>query len=1107
MQKVFVAGMPVTPQVIEMGEPPSARGCPREREGGGALNRNTRRLRRDRDTRMDFSKFFIDRPIFAAVLSIVIFAAGLIAIPLLPISDYPNVVPPTVQVTATYPGANPKVIAETVATPLEESINGVEDMMYLKSVAGSDGVLQTTVTFRPGTDPDDATVRVQNRVAQALARLPEEVRRQGVTTQKRATDLTLVVHLHSPSGKYDTLYMRNYALLHIRDELARLPGVGQAVLFGAGDYAMRVWIDPGETASRGLTAGDIVRAVREQNVQVSAGQLGAEPMPNGSEFLTLISAQGRLRTEEEFGRIVIKTGADGQVTRLSDVARIELGASDYALRALLDNKQAVAIPIFQAPGSNAIEVSDAVRAKMTELAERFPEGLAWEQVYDTTIFVRDSIKAVVTTLMEAVLLVVLVVILFLQTWRASIIPLIAVPVSIVGTFAALYVLGFSINTLTLFGLVLAIGIVVDDAIVVVENVERNIEEGRSPLAAAHQAMKEVSGPIIAIALVLCAVFVPMAFLTGVTGQFYKQFAVTIAISTVISAINSLTLSPALAARLLRDHAAPKDAPSRVIERLFGWVFRPFNRFFKRNSERYQGAVSRMQSTRGRVFAVYATLLVLAGLMFEWVPGGFIPIQDKLYLIGAVRMPEGASITRTEAMARKIGEIALNTEGVAHAVGFPGFNPLQRTNSPNTAAVFFPLKAPHERSRSATEIAAELNGKFAELQEGFAFALMPPPIFGLGSGSGYSLYVQDRAGLGYGDLQNAAKALAGAIGQTPGMRRPISSYQANVPQLDAEVDRVKAQAQGVGLTELFETLQVYLGSAYVNDFNRFGRTYRVIAQGDGPYRDGVEDIANLRARNDRGEMVPIGSMVKVSQTYGPDPVIRYNGYPAADLTGEIDTAQISSAQAIDRVTEIAAKVLPNGIDFEWTDLTYQQVTQDGTALVVFPLAVLLVFLVLAALYESWTLPLAVILIVPMCMLSALLGVKFTGGDNNTFVQVGLVVLMGLACKNAILIVEFARELEIQGKGTIEAALEACRLRLRPIVMTSVAFIAGTVPLVLSHGAGAEVRSVTGITVFAGMLGVTLFGLFLTPVFYVALRKLVTRRRPVIQPSLPLEVSHA
>ncbi|WP_202845113.1 efflux RND transporter permease subunit [Luteimonas saliphila] len=1040
---------------------------------------------------MDFSKFFIDRPIFAAVLSIVIFAAGLISIPLLPIGEYPEVVPPSVVVRTVYPGANPKVISETVATPLEEAITGVEDMMYVKSVAGSDGVLQLTVTFRPGTDPDDATVKVQNRVSQALARLPEDVRRQGVTTQKQSPVFLMVVHLTSEDGNYDSLYLRNYMRLHVKDELARIAGVGDAQLFGGGDYAMRLWLDPDKIASRGLTAGDVLRAVREQNVQVSAGQLGAEPMPNGSDFLLPINARGRLESVEEFGDIVLASGSGGEIVRLRDVARIELAAGDYTLRARLDGKNAAAIGIFQAPGANALEIRDAVVAKMDELRPSLPPGVEIQSIYDTTIFVRDSIKSVITTLLEAVLLVVLVVILFLQTWRASIIPLLAVPVSIVGTFAVLNLLGFSINTLTLFGLVLAIGIVVDDAIVVVENVERHIEEGAQPLEAAHLAMREVSGPIVAITLVLCAVFVPMAFLDGVTGQFYKQFAVTIAVATAISGLNSLTLSPALAAKLLKAHDAPKDAPTRLIDRLFGWLFRPFNRFFGRSAERYQGAVSRALGRRGAVFVVYAVLLAGAGLMFKTVPAGFIPVQDKLYLIAGVKMPEGASIERTDATLKRMAEIAKEVEGIESEVAFPGLNPLQFTNTPNNGVVFFTLTPFSERSRTAEEITAELNQKFGAIQEGFTFAFMPPPIQGLGNGSGWSLFVEDRTRLGYGALQDAVQAFQGAAAQTPGLGFPITSYQANVPQLDAEVDRVKAKAQGVPLTELFETLQVYLGSAYVNDFNMFGRTWQVIAQADGGFRDEVTDIAGLRTRNVAGDMVPIGSMVDVRQTYGPDPVIRFNGYPAADLLGEADPRVLSSGEAMATVTELAQQVLPTGMGIDWSDLSYQQATQGGAALVVFPLAVLLAFLVLAALYESWTLPLAVILIVPMTMLAALFGVWLTGGDNNVFVQVGLVVLMGLACKNAILIVEFARELELQGKGIVEAALEACRLRLRPIIMTSVAFIAGTVPLVLSSGAGAEVRSVTGITVFAGMLGVTAFGLFLTPVFYVALRKLANR----------------
>ena len=804
---------------------------------------------------MDFSRFFIDRPIFAAVLSILIFITGLIAIPLLPVSEYPDVVPPSVQVRAEYPGANPKVIAETVATPLEEAINGVENMMYMKSVAGSDGVLVTTVTFRPGTDPDQAQVQVQNRVAQAEARLPEDVRRLGITTQKQSPTLTLVVHLFSPGGKYDSLYMRNYATLKVKDELARLPGVGQIQIFGSGEYAMRVWLDPNKVAARGLTASDVVTAMQEQNVQVSAGQLGAEPLPKESDFLISINAQGRLHTEDEFGNIVLKTTQDGTVVRLRDVARVEMGSGSYALRSQLNNKDAVGIGIFQSPGANAIDLSNAVRAKMDELSTRFPDDMKWAAPYDPTVFVRDSIRAVVQTLLEAVVLVVLVVILFLQTWRASIIPLIAVPVSVVGTFSILYLLGFSLNTLSLFGLVLAIGIVVDDAIVVVENVERNIEEGLAPLAAAHQAMREVSGPIIAIALVLCAVFVPMAFLSGVTGQFYKQFAVTIAISTVISAINSLTLSPALAALLLKPHGAPKDFPTRLIDRLFGWIFRPFN----------------------------------------------------------------------DAVIRKMSEIGMNTEGVDYAVAFPGLNALQFTNTPNTGTVFFGLKPFDQRKHTAAEINAEINAKIAQIQQGFGFSILPPPILGLGQGSGYSLYIQDRAGLGYGALQNAVNTMSGAIMQTPGMHFPISTYQANVPQLDVQVDRDKAKAQGVSLTDLFGTLQTYLGSSYVNDFNQFGRTWRVMAQADGQFRDSVEDIANLRTRNSQGEMVPIGSMVKITTTYGPDPVIRYNGYPAADLIGDADPRVLSSAQAMTQLDGMSKQILPNGMNIEWTDLSFQQAT--------------------------------------------------------------------------------------------------------------------------------------------------------------------------------------
>lgn len=1036
---------------------------------------------------MNFSRFFVDRPIFAAVLSIIMLAVGAISIPLLPISEYPEVVPPSVQVRTVYPGANPKEIAETVATPLEEAINGVEDMMYFKSVAGSDGVLQMTITFRPGTDAEEATVRVQNRVSQALARLPEAVRRQGVTTQKQSPTFLMVVHLVSPDQRYDTLYLRNYARLHVRDQLARILGVGEAQVFGGGDYAMRAWIDPDKAAARGLTASDIVNAIREQNVQVSAGQLGAEPI-GSSDFLTLINAKGRLSTPEEFGNIVLKAGSNGEILQLKDVARLEMGAGDYTLRSQLDGQDAVGIGIFQSPGANALDIRDQVIATMDELSTQFPAGVEYRAVYDTTLFVTDSIHSVIQTLVEAIILVVLVVTLFLQTWRASIIPLLAVPVSVIGTFAVLYVLGYSINTLTLFGLVLAIGIVVDDAIVVVENVERNIEAGLHPKAAAHQAMKEVSGPIIAIGLVLCAVFIPMAFLSGVTGQFYRQFAVTIAISTVISTINSLTLSPALSAMLLKPHDAKPDRLTRIMNACLGWLFRPFNRFFNASAHRYQGTVSRSLHRRGAVFVIYLLLLGATGFMFKSVPSGFIPIQDKMYLIAGVKLPEGASIERTDALLSQVVQLAQSTEGVAHAIAFPGLNALQFTNTSNTGLVFLTLTPFEQRTRTAEAINAEISQKIASLKEGIAFSFMPPPILGLGNGSGYQMFIEDRAGLGFGPLQETVNALQGHIMQTPGMTYPITSYQANVPQLDAEVDRLKAKAQGVAITDLFATLQTYLGSTYVNDFNRFGRTWQVIAQADAPYRDSIEDIARLRTRNADGEMVPIGSMVNIQQSFGPDPVLRYNGYPGADLAGEADPRILSSTQAMDQLQVMADKLLPTGMHLEWTDLSYQQATQGHAALVVFPLAVLLVFLVLAALYESWTLPLAVILIVPMCMLSALLGVWYAQGDVNIFVQVGLVVLIGLACKNAILIVEFARELEFEGHSVTAAALEACRLRLRPIIMTSITFTAAVVPLVLSEGAGAEVRQALGVAVFAGMLGVTLFGLFLTPVFYVALRKL-------------------
>jgi multidrug efflux pump len=1041
---------------------------------------------------LDLSRFFVDRPIFAAVVSILIFVAGLLAIPILPITEYPNVVPPTVQVRAVYPGADPRTISETVAAPLEEAINGVENMIYMKSVAGSDGVMVLNVTFRIGTDIDIAQVQVQNRVSQALQRLPGDVRNLGVTTTKQSPTLTMVVHLVSPKGTYDVTYLRNYAVIRIKDEIARLPGVGQTAIFGSGDYAMRIWLDPSRAAELGVSASDIVLALRQQNLQVSAGSIGGPPQTEVADFQLSINAPGRLVTEEQFGDVVLKVGARGEVVRLRDLATVSLGVNEYALRSLLDNKAAVAIPIFESPGANSIALSDTVRAKMTELARSFPEDVTWEVAYDPTVFVRSSIRSVISTLLEAVGLVVIVVILFLQTWRASIIPLVAVPVSIVGTFACLWLLGYSINVLTLFGMVLAIGIVVDDAIVVVENVERNIENGLAPLAAAHQAMSEVSGPIVAIALVLAAVFVPISFLGGITGEFYRQFAVTITISMFISAINSLTLSPALSALLLRPHGAPKDGLTRLMDRIFGGIFRPFNRAFAWAAGRYGQQVTGSLKRPARMLLAYCGLLLLAVVAFRAVPGGFIPTQDKAYLFGVVKLPEGASLDRTEAMVRKVSQIALETDGVRNAVAFPGLNALQFTNTPNTATIFFGLDDFSERSRSAEEIAGELSMRFSgELREGLAFAFMPPPILGLGNAAGYEMYLQDRSSAGYGALNQQVQALSGRLMSTPGFGFPATSYQSNVPQLSAQVDRTQAQKQGVLIPDLYETMQLYLGSQYINDFNLFGRTFQVYAQAAPEYRDQASDLRWLHARNRDGTMVPLAGMVQLKPSFGPDPVIRYNGYPAADLQGAADPAVVSSSEAIATVGQFAREMLPNGMSFEWTGLTYQQVSQGNAGLLVFPLCVLLVLMVLAALYESWSLPFSVILIVPMCLLFALGGVWITGGDNNVFVQIGLVVLMGLACKNAILIVEFARELEGQGRSPVQAAIEASRLRLRPIVMTSFAFIAGVVPLVLASGAGAEVRNVMGVTVLAGMLGVTLFGLYLTPVFYSAIRRRTLR----------------
>jgi len=1047
---------------------------------------------------MNISRFFVDRPVFAGVLSVLIVVAGLIGMRALPISEYPEVVPPSIVVRATYPGANPKVIAETVATPLEEQINGVENMLYMSSQATSDGVMTLTVTFKLGTDPDKAQQLVQNRVSQAEPRLPAEVRSLGVSTVKSSPDLMMVVHLVSPGNRYDLTYLRNYAVLNIKDRLARIEGVGQVQIFGAGDYSMRIWIDPQKAAEHDLAASDISNAMREQNVQAAAGTIGASPSPNGVDLQLNVNAQGRLSTPEEFGNIIVKSGSNGEITRLRDVARVELGAADYALRSLLDGESAVAIPVFQAPGSNAITISDQVAATMQDLQKAMPDGVKYEIVYDTTEFVRASIDKVIDTLLEAIALVVIVVILFLQTWRASIIPLIAVPVSIIGTFAVMYVFGFSINALSLFGLVLAIGIVVDDAIVVVENVERNIENGLSPREATYRAMKEVSGPIIAIALVLVAVFVPLAFISGLSGQFYRQFALTIAISTVISAINSLTLSPALAALLLKDHHAPKDWLTRGMDKVLGSFFRGFNRAFGAASNGYGKGVGGLLNRKSIVMVVYMLLAGATYAMFNAVPGGFVPAQDKQYLIGFAQLPDAASLDRTEDVIKRMSDIAMQQPGVEHAIAFPGLSINGFTNSSNAGVVFVALSPFEERTTpelSGGAIAMALNQKFGAVQDAFIAMFPPPPVNGLGTTGGFKMQIEDRAGFGYQTLDEVTKAFLGKAYQTPELAGLFSSFQINVPQLYADLDRAKAEQLGVSVTDVFETLQIYLGSLYVNDFNAFGRTYSVRVQADAKFRSQAEDIGQLKVRSSNGQMIPLSALLKVNATTGPERTTRYNGFLSADINGG-PAPGFSSGEAQAAIERIASETLPSGISFEWTDLTYQQILAGSSGLLVFPLALLLVYLVLAAQYESLTLPLAIIMIVPMGVLAAMTGVWLTGGDNNIFTQIGLIVLVGLSAKNAILIVEFARELEFEGRSPVAAAIEASRLRLRPILMTSLAFIMGVVPLVISTGAGAEMRAAMGVAVFSGMIGVTIFGIFMTPVFYVLVRKL-SGNRPLIQ----------
>ena len=1052
---------------------------------------------------MGFSQFFVSRPIFASVLSVFVFIAGLIAMFNLPISEYPEVSPPSVSVEASFPGANPQVIAETVATPLEEAINGVDNMLYMKSLSTADGRLSLTVTFDIGTDPDLAQQLVQNRVTRAEPRLPDITRQLGVTVNKSAPDLTMVVHILSPTERYDDLYLRNYATINIQDQLAKIQGIGNVAIFGSGEYAMRIWLNPQAIAELDLTASEVVEAIRSQNIQVSAGVIGGPPYEEGAQVQMPIRTKGRLETPEEFADIIIKAEENGAVTRLKDIARVEQDSQTYALRSSLNNKPAVGIGIFAASGSNALQISDNVEAAMEKVKKDFPDGLDYQIVYNPTKFVKSSIKSVIRTLFEAVFLVVLVVIVFLQTWRASIIPFLAVPVSIVGTFAFMLLLGFTINVLTLFGLILAIGVVVDDAIVVVENVERNISEGKPPYEATVQAMKEVTGPIIATSLVLISVFIPISFISSLSGQFYKQFAVTIAIATVISTFVALTLSPSMSALLLKDKAAKKDILEKIISGLFGWFFRIFNAAFSRASNAYGRAVCFFTRKRIIMLTLYVVFMGLTVFMFRLVPGGFIPLQDKQYLIAFAQLPQGSTLNRTQEVIDEMSEIALEQEGVAAAVAFAGLSVNGFVTSSSGGIVFITLDDFEDREGRmdlyGPAIAGQLMGRLSQIEEAFVAVFPPPPVMGLGTLGGFAAQIQDRRNVGFEELSRVTQDVVQKANEDPALTGVVSFYNVNFPQLYAELDRDKASRLGLSIEEIYRTMQVYLGSLYINDFNLYGRTYQVIAQADTQYRSSPEDIKRLYTRNAAGEMVPLGSVMEVRESFGPETAQRYNNFRSSDLNGNAAPG-FSGDQAKAAIERILEEHLPEGMGYEWTGLTYQQILAGNTAFLIFPLCILLIYLVLAAQYESLFLPLSVILIVPMCILSAMFGVWLKGQfllamgaphgtDNNIFTQISLFVLAGLACKNAILIVEFARELErSKNWRPSDAAIEAAKLRLRPILMTSFSFIVGVLPLVLATGAGAEMRTAIGLSVFSGMLGVTFFGIVFTPLFYVVIRKI-------------------
>ncbi len=1038
---------------------------------------------------MKFPHFFIERPIFATVLSFLIVLVGGITYVSLPVSQYPNVAPPTILVRASYPGATPQVIADTVATPIEQEMNGVDDMLYMESSSSADGTMLLTVTFQLGTDLDDAQVLVQNRVAVALSKLPEQVRQIGVTTTKQIPDMLMVVHLKSPDESRDELYISNYAFLRVRDALMRLDGVGEIRIAGGNEYAMRIWLDIEKMAHVDLTAGDVIAAIRGQNAQVAAGVIGQPPIDAGSEFQLNVTTQGRLIETDEFGDIIVKRGEDGRITRLSDVARVELGAQDYSRLSYLDGKPAIAVLVYQRPGTNAVDTAAEVKQTMADMSENFPQGIGYDIAYNPTDFVEDSIAEVFFTLLITTAFVVLTVFLFLHHWRPTIIPVVAIPISLIGTFAVMQLLGVTLNTLSLFGLVLAIGIVVDDAIVVVENVERLIAEGLSPREAAHQAMDEVGSALIATTLVLIAVFVPTVFVPSISGKFYQQFALTISISTAISTFVSLTLTPALCALLLQPRDTQLSRSGRVADFLFGWFFRLFNRTFDATSNMYANIISRFVRASALVLLMYAGLLVATGFSFSLVPTGFIPEQDQGYVIVAIRLPDGASLSRTNEVTKRVAAIGQEIDGVAHSVGIVGLSGSTFTISPNGAVAFLPLENAKERAardRGVANIVADMRKAVASINEAEVFIIPPAPVRGIGRGGGFKMYVQDRSGAGSNVLNQVVEEMVAEGNQQPGVTQVFSNFRMSVPQVYVDVDRTKAEMLDVPVNKVFEALQVYLGSVYVNDFNLLGRTYRVVAQAEPEFRDEPSDILKLRTRSAGGSTVSLGSVVEVSRIAGPDRLVRFNLYPAADVNGGTIPG-FSTGQSLTTMETLAATALPDGFGFEWTDLAFQERQAGNTIVYLFPLAVLFVFLALAAQYESWLLPLAIVLIVPLCLLFAIVGIWFRGMDNNILTQIGFIVLIGLACKNAILIVEFAKAEEDKGKDRFQAAVDACRMRLRPILMTALSFILGVVPLLIATGAGFEMRRVLGTAVFAGMLGVTIFGLFLTPVFYVVLRR--------------------